>query len=222
MSDFFSRYGRLLLVIEFVLLCVALPTVVIVYRLAPFMFAFLWAAAAYGLLITYRSPGGREFLRQMWQWQAINAANLRLILPRFVLACLVMTAVIYFYDPARMFGLADRLPLWAIPLLVLAYTGFSALPQEFIFCAYFFRRYGLFFGTGLKMMIASAMVFAYAHVLFINWVAPTLSLAAGIIFAHTYYKTRSLALVTLEHGLYGGWLFIVGLGWYFYGGAVSG
>ena len=40
------------------------------------------------------------------------------------------------------------------------------------------------------------------------------------IFASTYSKTKSLALVTIEHGLYGISLFLIGLGWYFYGGAV--
>jgi membrane protease YdiL (CAAX protease family) len=209
------------LLVEFVLLCVALPTVIIVYRLAPFMFAFLWSAALYGALVMYRQAGGREFLRRMWRFDQVNAANLKIILPRWILACVGMTLVIYFYDPGRMFGLADRLPLWAVPLLVLAYTFFSALPQEFIFCAFFFRRYSAFFTTAARMVVASAIVFAYAHVLFINWVAPVLSFIAGVIFARTYQRTGSLALVTIEHGLYGGWLFIVGLGWYFYGGAVG-
>jgi len=71
------------------------------------------------------------------------------------------------------------------------------------------------------MILASALVFAFAHVLYINWIAPLLSFIAGIIFATTYAKTKSLALVTIEHGLYGNALFLVGLGWYFYGGAVA-
>ncbi len=70
------------------------------------------------------------------------------------------------------------------------------------------------------MMIASAVMFAYAHLLYINPVAPTLSLLGGLIFASTYLKTKSLALVTIEHGLYGNVLFLIGLGYYFYGGNV--
>ncbi len=213
--------ARIWLILEFLLLCVVLPTTIIIFRLAPFMFAFLWAAALYGAWVTTRTPGGRDFLRAMWRFDAVNADNMRVIIPRWILACIAMTVIIYFYDPGRMFGLADRIPLWALPLLVLMYTIFSALPQEFIFCAFFFRRYAPFFATALRMVVGSAIIFAYAHVLFINWVAPVLSLVAGIIFARTYQKTGSLALVTIEHGLYGGWLFIVGLGWYFYGGAVA-
>jgi len=83
-----------------------------------------------------------------------------------------------------------------------------------------FERYKKFFKSDIAMIIASAVVFAYAHVLYINWVAPFLSFIAGLIFATTYSKTKSLALVTIEHGLYGNVLFLIGLGWYFYGGAV--
>lgn len=70
------------------------------------------------------------------------------------------------------------------------------------------------------MIIASAITFAYVHMLYINPIAPILSFVGGIIFAQTYYKHRSLALVTIEHGLYGNFLFLLGLGWYFYSGSV--
>lgn len=217
-----SYRSKFLLAVEFTLLCIALPTVIIVERLAPFMFFFLWSAALYTAVVTYLSPDGRAFLRTMWRFDQINRENLHLVIPRWIVACIGMTVFLYVVDPDRMFSLFDRLPVWAVPLLILGYTGLSALPQEFIFCAFFFRRYGPFFTTTLRMIIASSLVFAYAHVLFINWIAPTLSIIAGLIFASTYQKTKSLALVTLEHGLYGGWLFIIGLGWYFYGGAVAG
>lgn len=212
---------RLFLILEFLILCIGLPTVIIVFRLAPFMFVFLWGAALYAYLVLRFSSDGKTLLKKRWKSNAINAQNLRIILPRWAVACIGMTAVIYFYDPDRMFGLFDRMPAWAVPILIMAYTGLSALPQEFIFCAFFFHRYRPFFGNHTGMIAASALVFAYAHVLFINWVAPILSLIAGAIFARTYQKTGSLALVTLEHGLYGGFLFVIGLGWYFYGGAVA-
>ena len=105
--------------------------------------------------------------------------------------------------------------------LVTFYPVFSALPQEFIFCSFFFARYAPFFGTGRGMVLASAVIFAYAHVLYINPIAPVMSLLGGLIFAQTYWKSKSLALVTIEHSLYGISLFFSGLGWYFYSGNVG-
>ena len=39
------------------------------------------------------------------------------------------------------------------------------------------------------------------------------------MFATTYQRYRSLALVCLEHAIYGCLIFTLGLGWYFYGAA---
>ncbi len=207
-----------LLAIEFFALCVLLPSMVIAFRLAPYMFIFLWGTAAYcWLILRVKYP---KYLKTIWKWEAVNAANLKPILLRWVFACIGMLCFIYLYDPNRMFSLLFSRPYF-VPFLLILYPLLSALPQEFIFCGFFFKRYEQFFKTERSKIIASTIVFAFAHMLFINWVAPTLSLIAGIIFAHTYSKTRSLALVTIEHGLYGNFLFIVGLGWYFYGGAVA-
>jgi len=207
------------LALEFILLCIGLPTVIIAYKLAPFMFVFLWSAAIYcwvALRLTHR-----DHLKNLWKWETVTWDNMKPVLIRWVFASFGMLAFIYFYDPDKMFGILERAP-WYFPIfLCIMYPLLSALPQEFIFCSFFFKRYAPFFTTERAKIVASAIVFAYAHVLFINWVAPLLSLIAGLIFAMTYSRTKSLALVTIEHGLYGNVLFLVGLGWYFYGGAVA-
>ena len=122
--------------------------------------------------------------------------------------------------PIQFLSLPRHAPeiLWKIFLL---YPVLSALPQEYIFCSYFFQRYKPLFGAGTAVIIASAVVFAVAHILYINWVAPLIGLGGGLLFALTYAKHRSLALVTLEHGLYGNTLFFIGLGWFFWGGSVN-
>jgi membrane protease YdiL (CAAX protease family) len=131
-----------------------------------------------------------------------------------------MIVFCYFYDAERLFYLPIHNPELTLFLLV-AYPFISALPQEFIFCSFFFKRYQPLFGNGSRMVWLSAIVFAYAHVLYINPVAPSLGLLGGLIFANTFRKHKSLALVTLEHALYGNALFVIGLGWYFYAGSMQ-
>lgn len=211
-----QRRGWLLL--EFALLCLALPTLIIAYRLAGSMLLFLWGACFY-CAVVYRLRFYRGS-RSLWDWQAFNRSNLRVLLLRFACVAAAMTLFIYLYDPQRMLELPRERPALMLALLVL-YPLLSALPQEFIFCTFFFERFQPLFPARRTRVIASAVVFAYAHVLFINPVAPLLSFIAGLIFATTYAKTRSLALVTFEHALYGGYLFFIGLGWYFYGGSVA-
>ncbi len=100
------------------------------------------------------------------------------------------------------------------------YPILSALPQEFLFCTFFFSRYKNLFKNESLIIYISALFFSLGHIFFINMVAPILGFFAGLIFARTFYNTRSLALVSIEHGLYGNSLFYIGLGWYFWGGSV--
>lgn len=203
--------------VEFLLLCLVVPGIIISNRWAPFMFAFLWGASLYGFLILryYYWEG----FKHLWKWDAVTWENMKVILGRWVVCCVIMVTFVLWYDPERFLYMVQHRPAF-VPYLLIAYPVLSAFPQEFLFCSFFFRRYKPFFGAGVWMVIMSAIVFAYAHVLYINPVAPTLGLIAGLIFAATYLKTQSLALVTIEHGLYGNALFVIGLGWYFYSGSV--
>lgn len=183
------------------------------------MILFLWGAATYCAYHVFIRRS-QSFPKDVWKWKAVNKENMKEIIPRWLLCCAAMLIFIHLYDPEKMFNLAHRKPEFIL-ILFIAYPLLSALPQELIFCSFFFHRYESFFKSDRAKIIASAIVFAYAHVLYINWVAPLLSLIAGLIFAQTYAKTKSLALVTVEHALYGNALFLIGLGWYFWGGAVT-
>jgi uncharacterized protein len=210
--------SRYFIAIEFLLLCIVLPTVVITYRLAEFLFPILWISTAYCIFVYmffYHKKGN-----PIWRWDAVSWKNLRPLLIRWAICSVLMLAFIYVYDQEKVFNMIRRNPDF-VPWLLVLYPVLSALPQEIIFCTFFFERYAVFFNTDKKRIIASAILFAYAHVLFINQVAPVLSLSGGLIFAGTYAKTRSLALVTIEHGLYGDVLFLTGLGWYFWHGSLT-
>lgn len=204
--------------LELLFLFVFIPGLIIYNRWAVFMLPFLWGATIYCGIVY-----GRHYFegwKKLWNWQAVNRHTMKFVLLRWVTVSILMLIFIYFYDPARMFSMWRERPDF-IPRLLILYPIISALPQEFLFCTFFFKRYEIFFRKTSHMIIASAVVFAYAHVLFINPVAPVLSLFGGLLFAMDFAKYRSLALVTIEHGLYGNSLFLIGLGWYFWHGSVA-
>jgi membrane protease YdiL (CAAX protease family) len=82
----------------------------------------------------------------------------------------------------------------------------------------FFHRYGDLFATARSRLVASALLFGWAHVLVHNGVAVLLASAGGLLFAQTWSRSRSLLLVGLEHTLYGAFLFSAGLGGMFVNG----
>jgi membrane protease YdiL (CAAX protease family) len=71
------------------------------------------------------------------------------------------------------------------------------------------------------MIVASAAAFAFLHIVFRNTLAVALTFAGGLLFAFRYAETDSLLTSSVEHALYGCWLFTVGLGQYFYHGTIA-
>ena len=207
---------------EFTLLCLVLPTYIWATNSGKMMFAFLWAAFAYTAFIWWRIKDTHTWqtIKKEWNWAAVTWANIKPMLARWIIATIAICLFTWQYEPDRLFYIPLHAP-HVIPFLLLAYPILSALPQEFIFCSFFMKRYGRYLKNDWIRIMCSATVFGYAHMLFINWIAPVFSFFGGLIFAHTYIKTRSLALVTIEHSLYGNSIFLAGIGYYFYSGGIG-
>ena len=206
--------SRAFVAAELLILSILIPSVIFFFKLAPYILFILWAILVYTILV-YRYVGSRQEIVVKFDLRTVVV-----VVCRWVVATIILLILVYQVFPDKLFIIQENNPglIWKI---LIFYPIFSALPQEFIFCKFFFHRYRCFFGDGVLMVAMSAFAFCVAHILFLNWVAPILGLMAGILFANTYMKTRSLAMVALEHSLYGNALFVLGLGWYFWGGSVA-
>ena len=206
--------SRAFIAAELLMLSILIPSVIFFFKLAPYILFILWAILVYTILV-YRYVGNRQEIVVKFDLRTVVV-----VVCRWVVATIILLILTYQVFPDKLFMIQENNPglIWKI---LIFYPIFSALPQEFIFCKFFFHRYRCFFGDGVLMVAMSAFAFCVAHILFLNWVAPILGLMAGILFANTYMKTRSLAMVALEHSLYGNALFVLGLGWYFWGGSVA-
>jgi membrane protease YdiL (CAAX protease family) len=87
-----------------------------------------------------------------------------------------------------------------------------------VFRVVFFHRYRPLFPAPWMLIVASAVVFSFSHIVFRNWIALVLTLLGGLLFAWRYHQTRSFRAVWLEHVLWGWLLFTCGLGVYFLSG----
>ncbi len=206
--------------LELLVLCVGIPSAVLYYQLAAYLFPILWGLVFYIAVVLKRQRQPLLELSPRQDVAAFSWHNLRPILMRWMLASVGIALFTWWYAPDKLFFLPREHPQ-ILPLILVFYPLLSALPQEYIFCRFFMWRYRPLFPTQLGILLASAVAFAYAHMLFLNWIAPTFSFIGGLIFGYTYMKTRSVTLVTFEHGLYGISLFTIGLGWYFWRGAIG-
>ena len=100
--------------------------------------------------------------------------------------------------------------LWVFILFV--YSVFSVYPQELIYRTFFFVRYKSLFNGKWLLLFINAIVFSLGHIFFRNTLVLLLTFLGGLLFALTYYKTKSTLLVSIEHAVYGCWLFTAGMG----------
>ncbi len=195
------------------------PLVYLLLFNAPWMlFPALWLLALTCLFMLLRD---RRFRRERFcRIRGIGRDLVRHVMPRFCVLATVITVYVWLFRPDVLFSLIRERPMvWVI--IMVGYPIASVYPQEIIWRTFFFRRYrGLFRGRW-AMIAASAAAFGFVHIVFHNWMAVVFTLIGGVLFADTYARTKSTLAASIEHALYGCFVFTIGLGRYFYSGAVQ-
>ncbi|HUJ24805.1 MAG TPA: CPBP family glutamic-type intramembrane protease [Myxococcales bacterium] len=148
---------------------------------------------------------------------AARQRELPAMLARAGLSLLSLVLLLGLFAQWPSFALPRERPLvWAGVLLL--YGPLSALPQELLYRMLFFRRYGELFATPAARVAASAIAFGWAHVMVHRALVMPLAALAGVLLSITWLRSRSLLLVTLEHTLYGAFVFSAGIGGMFVNG----
>ena len=167
--------------------------------------------------------------RQLWDWPAAKK-ELPRIIGVFLPGAAVMlgfgwllasyTGVMTVGDGSAFLRLPREMPM-AVVMILIFYPWFSAYPQEITHRAFFFHRYRRILPGRWSMIWVNAAVFAWLHAPFWHWMALAITLPGGVLFAWTYDRSRSTLAAGLEHGLYGWWAFVVGLGWFVFTGSIG-
>jgi len=215
MAESGSAARQVMLIAEMIVLFVLLP---VAFHFKPFPFPpipALWLLTAYCLFRLLHDPAFDR--RRLWNPAALPASAAH-ILTGFAVIALLVAVGVYFLAPHRLFNFVRRAPaFWA--LVMCLYPVLSVYPQGIIYRAFFFQRYRGLFPNTAALIVASAVAFSFAHIIFRNPIAFSFTLAGGLLFAWRYAETGSLLTSAFEHALYGCWMFTIGLGEYFYKGA---
>lgn len=172
----------------------------------PVLYALLMHVILYGFRI-----GRFKDVRpgKMWKsitevpWYRIGAVTL------FIGACA------YLFEPENFLILPrERYELWLI--ILMGYPIISAMPQEFLYRVYFFRRYRKIWNEKVSLIGVNILSFGLLHVMYDNWVAPVMTLAGGVLFATSWASRQNFLAIWIEHSAYGLAIFTFGLGRYFY------
>jgi hypothetical protein len=201
---------------ELVLIFGGAPLLIVYVHNRGFLFGLLWIGALLGFAALKRHNPHLRY-RAEWNTSALRTGA-KEVLRRFFLLAILLTAFTIVHDFGRLFSFPLERP-WMWLMVMLLYPLLSVWPQEMVYRSFFLNRYAPLFPKPNTIAIASALAFGYAHIVFYNWIAIVFCICGGWLFATTYQRHRSLALVCFEHALYGCLIFTLGLGWYFYGSA---
>jgi membrane protease YdiL (CAAX protease family) len=204
---------KLLRWLEFSFLYLALPLLfAFKHTSSPIYYLLLLSVVVF--VILYRSNG---FHNEIF----INKSLIIQELPRILaIFAVIMVVLLIFtrllYPESLFFCIKNHFSVWCS--LMIVYPLLSVYPQELIYRAFLFHRYGRLCNSESSVVHLSALAFSFGHIIYFHPVSLLLTFFGGYLFAWTYRKTRSLLAVSIEHALYGCLLYTIGLGRFFYTG----
>ena len=139
-----------------------------------------------------------------------SSVGKRSSLVRLLIVLLAATAYGYAVEPSLLFLFPLTKPLMWLGIC-LGYALFSAFPLEFIYRVFFYNRYRALFGTHFVFVLYNSLLFALAHLIFGNNLVLVIAFIGGLLFNYSYSKNQSYLLVSIEHSVYGCWLFTIGM-----------
>ena len=206
--------SRGLLWAEFAALYIGAPLAIALFLPPRSMFLALFVLTLAGLVLLWRTGG--------FEWRSLIAGFRRVpvwqVLFFGLIVGLVGWAIIQITQPDYARPLTPE-RLRFLGVIWLLYPLISALPQELIFRPLFFHRFGSLFPDRGTAIAVNAAVFSFAHLMYWSIVVAVLTLIGGWIFARAYLL-RGFPSAWILHGIAGNVLFTVGMGAYFWSGAV--
>lgn len=194
--------------IEFIVIFILLPLIFYLKLLPSYLIIpALWGVTIYAWY-TLKSDGVETVYKKIYPF------DLNFMLIRFIGVAIFLTLIVYIFYEDKLFNfMLEKTNLYI--LVMVLYPILSVIPQEYVFRRFFFYRYD-FFKSKNFLIYVNALAFGFVHLAFGNFLAVGLTVLGGYIFAKTYTKTKSLTLVSIEHALYGNFIFTIGLGEFFY------
>lgn len=136
--------------------------------------------------------------------------NWRPTLLRIIMFIACSTTLVWWFLPDKLFFVIRENPLMWLSISIF-YSVVSVYPQELIYRHFFYWRYSHLLAPK-QFIIMNAILFSLAHTIFMNNLVFLLTLVGGFLFANTYRSSKSLMMTSIEHAIYGLWLYTVGLG----------
>lgn len=205
---------RLRLRVEFGVFFVGVPLAIALFLPPRMMFPALFAGTVVGIALLHLTPGFR------WRSLLLGPVRAGPVLALAGLTLVSCLGVAWAATGSAPLGFAARNPGLLVMILLL-YPVLSALPQEIVFRALFFRRYRAILPRGRAALVLNAGLFSLAHLMYWSGIVAVMTFVGGLAFAWAYREGRSFPMAVLMHAVAGQIIFALGLGIFFYSGNIQ-
>lgn len=200
-----NKFG---LLTEFVLVYLMVPLLIFFKLIVFSKMTILFLLASIALLLLCCDP---NFDKKVLSRFHFTKNHLSKIIWRFGLSSAGILLFILIFSPNSFTQVPLNKPLpWVASSI--SYLFMSVIPQELLYRAYLFHRYRFLFKGKMLPIIISSLSFSFAHIVYENYFALSLTLIGGFFFSVTYQKSRSLIITVVEHFMYGMLIFSSGVG----------
>ena len=211
-----NSYRKPRLYAEFVLFYIVSPISIALFLPASSILPALAGFTLVGLFLLHLTPyfswGQLHFGWDHWHWRELAVFGAGMAVLCF--------AVIMLTRPDDAFGLLLENP-WFLLVIWVFYPFVSALPQELLFRALFYRRYMDILPNSRMVHFLNAAIFSFAHLMYWSWVVALMTFVGSLVFSWAYLRRQSFVYAVILHGISGNIIFLMGLGVYFYMGNVE-
>ena len=214
MAERAHAVNRGLLWAEFAALYIGAPLGIALFMPGNLLFPALAVFSLAGMALLWRT-GGFDWRSLVRGWRLVPVWQVVLF---GLIVGLAGWAIVQITRPEYVRPLTPE-RLRFLGVIWILYPILSALPQELIFRPLFFHRFGILFPDPQRAVLVNALVFSFAHLMYWSIVVAVLTLIGGWIFARAYLL-RGFPSAWILHGIAGNMLFSVGMGAYFWSGAV--
>lgn len=196
--------------LELLVLFVGVPFVLAVFLPPSALYPVLGTGGVVGAILLHFTPGfrWRDLLGPVQIWPAVGLGAFTFV---------VASAVCWVVLPERFWFLIFEAP-HIVLMIALLYPPIQVVPQELVYRALFFERYGTLFSSQRQAVVVNAFLFSFGHLMYWHPIVLIATFIGSFLFSHAYLQPKGFVQACVLHGFAGVAIFASGLGWLFFSG----
>ena len=209
-NDACVKISKIIHITELILFFIFIPFVLAIFLPPNALYPVLSVSAFAGVILLYFTKG--------FFWRSLTGSvKIKPIIILGVITFIFASLICWIILPERFWFIIINAPYVMVAIAIL-YPIFLVIPQELIYRALFFERYGYLFSSQRQAIFINALLFSFGHLMYWHIVVWFMTFIGSFIFAYAYLRPNGFMQTIALHSIAGIAIFASGLGWLFYSG----